>query len=197
MWNQLGPRYEGQLIFMAEPISQSKRPPRTPSRHSSFFAADGRAETDGYNFERYGHSMRTVLTQFEARGVHLSWAPYDQLLAPQVSYLLLGRWSTDRPLTPCTDVSGRCYVQTRLGMEFSSRYSYWLYTDISRLRITSARHEGAAASGGGGGEGRHSPVHRVSGSEPRRLRTHRLSGRSRPPRSTVVEYQAPSIAVWH
>ena len=44
--NQLGPRYEGQLISMAEPIPHPKRPPRTPSRRSSFFASDGRAETD-------------------------------------------------------------------------------------------------------------------------------------------------------
>ena len=41
--NQLGPRYEGQLILMAEPIPHPKRPARTPSRHSSFFASDGRA----------------------------------------------------------------------------------------------------------------------------------------------------------
>ena len=68
---------------------------------TSFFAADGRAETNGYNFERCGHRLCTVLTQFEARGVHVSWAPYDQLLAPQVRYLLLGRRSIDRPLTPC------------------------------------------------------------------------------------------------
>ena len=40
--NQLGPRYEGQLILMAEPIPHPKRPPRTPSRRSSFFASDGR-----------------------------------------------------------------------------------------------------------------------------------------------------------
>ena len=44
--NQLGPRFEGQLILMAEPIPHPKRPPRTPSRHSSFFATDRRAETD-------------------------------------------------------------------------------------------------------------------------------------------------------
>ena len=46
--NQLGPRYEGQLILMAEPIPHPKRPPRTPSRRSSFFASYGRAETDSY-----------------------------------------------------------------------------------------------------------------------------------------------------
>ena len=48
--NQLGSRYEGQLIFMAEPIPHSKCPPRTPPRRSSFFAADGQAETDGEYF---------------------------------------------------------------------------------------------------------------------------------------------------
>ena len=43
---------------------------------------------------------------------------------------------------------------------------------------------------------RYSPIHRVLGSEPRGLRTHRRCGRSRPLRSAVVEYQAPSVAVW-
>ena len=46
-----------------------------------------------------------------------------------------------------------------------------LATDNDRLLITSARHEEAAAWGGGGG--RYSPVHRIPGSERRRLRTHR------------------------
>ena len=64
------PEVRGQLIFMAEPILHPKRPSRTPSWHSSFFTADGRAETDSYNFERRGHRMRTVLTQFETMGVH-------------------------------------------------------------------------------------------------------------------------------
>ena len=40
--NQLGLRYEGQLMFMAEPIPHPKRPPRTPLRRSSFFVADVR-----------------------------------------------------------------------------------------------------------------------------------------------------------
>ena len=31
-----------KIFFMAEPISHPKHPHRTPSRHSSFFAADGR-----------------------------------------------------------------------------------------------------------------------------------------------------------
>ena len=124
-------------------IPHPKRPPYKPSRHSSSFAADGRAETDRYNFEKCGHRLRTVLTQFEAREVHLSWTPYDQLLAPQVSYLLLGRWSTDRPLTPCTDVRASWYVQTMPRMAPFFIVQIWA-TDIGRLRITSARHEEAA-----------------------------------------------------
>ena len=57
-----------------------------------------------------------------------------------------------------------------------------------KLHITGARHEDADAWEGG----RHSCVHRISGSEPRCLRTHRLSGQSRQRGSVVVEYQAPS-----
>ena len=68
-----------------------------------------------------------------------------------------------------------------------------LTTDIGRPISLPARATRRLLLLGGGAM--HSPVHRVSGSEPRRLRTHRLSGRSRPLRSTVVEYQAPSVAV--
>ena len=60
--NQSCPRYEGQLIFMEEPIPHPKRPPRTPSRHSSFFAADGRAGTDS-SILRHAD---TVAHQFDA-----------------------------------------------------------------------------------------------------------------------------------
>ena len=44
--NQIGPRYEEQLILIEEPSPHPKRPPRTPSRRSSFFATDGRADQD-------------------------------------------------------------------------------------------------------------------------------------------------------
>ena len=54
-----------------------------------------------------------------------------------------------------------------------------------------ARHEEADAREGG----RYTHVHRVSGSEPLSLRTHRHHGLSRRLRSAVVEYQAPSVAV--
>ena len=39
-------KVRGQLIFLAKPIPHSKRPPRTPSRHSLFFVGEGRVETN-------------------------------------------------------------------------------------------------------------------------------------------------------
>ena len=68
---------------------------------------------------------------------------------------------------------------------------HWLWITVE-LHISGARHREAVAREGG----RYAPVHRVSGSEPLSLRTHRHRGRSRPLRSAVVEYQAPSVAVW-
>ena len=40
------PEVRGTTDFMAEPIVHPKRSPRTPSRRSSFFAANERTETD-------------------------------------------------------------------------------------------------------------------------------------------------------
>ena len=57
-----------------------------------------------------------------------------------------------------------------------------------RTGIANARHGEADARGG-----RPSPVHRFPGSEPLRLRTRRLCDRSRPLRSSVVEYHADCI----
>ena len=68
---------------------------------------------------------------------------------------------------------------------------HWLWVTIEP-HITGTRHEEAVARKGG----RYAPVRRVLGSEPLSLRTHRHRGRSRPLRSAVVEYQAPSVAVW-
>ena len=137
--------------------------------------------------------MRNILTQFEARGVHLSWAPYDQLLVHQVSYLYLllhvGRGSTKRPPTPYTSVWRRWYVQTRSGMALFFTLQL-LATESGRLLlITSACHEEAV---GGGGVPLPCPPSFGLGTTP--LNTHRLGGRSRPIGSTVVEYQAPSCS---
>ena len=66
-----------------------------------------------------------------------------------------------------------------------------LAVDNGRAPHSGARHGEAVAQEGG----RYAPVHRVLGSEPLSLRTHRHRGRSRPLRSAVVEDQAPSVAV--
>ena len=65
-----------------------------------------------------------------------------------------------------------------------------LATDNGRFRITGASHEESTDIGG-----RHSPVHQVSGSEPRHLITHGFSGRSRPLGSAVVVYHAGSVSI--
>ena len=69
-------------------------------------------------------------------------------------------------------------------------WQHWLWVTVEP-HITGTRHEEAVARKGG----RYAPLRRVSGSEPLSLRTHRHRGRSRPLRSAVVEYQAPSVAV--
>ena len=66
------PWYEGQLNSMAEPIPLVIRPLVRPLDDHHYFAADRRRRR-----------CTLILMQFEARGVHLPWAPYDQLLAPQ------------------------------------------------------------------------------------------------------------------
>ena len=137
--NQLGPRCEGQLIFMEKPIPHPKRPSNTPSRSSSFFAVDGRAETDSYNFERRGHHLCTVLTRFEARGGLLPCSSYDQLLVPHVIHRQTSNAEHERKETLI------CADEVRLALFFSLQL---LATDNSRVTITSARHEEAAACEG-------------------------------------------------
>ena len=67
---------------------------------------------------------------------------------------------------------------------------HWLWVTVEP-HISGTRHEEAVIWEGG----RYFPVRRVLGSEPLSLRTHRHRGRSRPLRSAVVEYHAPSVAV--
>ena len=67
---------------------------------------------------------------------------------------------------------------------------HWLWI-TAELHISGARYGEAVAREGGC----YASVRRVLGSEPLSLRTHRHRGRSRPLRSAVVEYQAPSVAV--
>ena len=86
------PEVRGTTDFNGGAYPLSKASPSYARTTLINFRCEGeRPETDGYNFQRRGHSLRTVLTHFEARGVHLSLATYEQLLAPQVIYLLLSR----------------------------------------------------------------------------------------------------------
>ena len=83
-------------------------------------------------------------------------------------------------------------IQTRSGiLAYFCTRQHWLWITV-KLHISGARLGEAVAREGG----RYAPVRRVSGSEPLSLKTHRHRGWSRPLRSAVVEYQAPSIAVW-
>ena len=66
-----------------------------------------------------------------------------------------------------------------------------LAVDNGQASQFGARHGEAVVREGG----LYAPVRRDSGSEPLGLRTHRRRGRSRPLRSAVVAYQAPSVAV--
>ena len=82
-------------------------------------------------------------------------------------------------------------VQSRSGiLAYLCTWQHWLWITVE-LHIAGARHGDAVAREGG----RYAPVRRVSGSEPLGLRTHRHCGWSRPLRSAVVEYQAPSVAI--
>ena len=53
------------VAYIPHPIA----PLVCPHDDHHYFAADGRAETDRFNFGRRGRRLRTVLTQFEAKGV--------------------------------------------------------------------------------------------------------------------------------
>ena len=81
-------------------------------------------------------------------------------------------------------------VQSRSGiLAYLCTRQHWLWITVD-LHIPGARHGEAVAREGG----RYDPVRRVLGSRPLSLRPHRRRGGSRPLRSAVVEYQAPSVA---
>ena len=72
-------------------ITHPIRPLIRPHDYHPYFAADGRAETNSFNFDKRGRHLRTILTQFEARGVLLAVGSVQPALIPQMNYLLLGR----------------------------------------------------------------------------------------------------------
>ena len=102
---------------------------------------------------------------------------------------MLGAQSS-QPTVPLHELPTARLVIHRQTSAHERRKWTWLWITVE-LHISGARHEEAVAREGG----RYAPVHRVLGSELLSLRTHRHRGRSRPLRSAVVEYQAPSVAV--
>ena len=71
---QLQPRYEGQLNSISEPIPYVVRPLVRHHADHHYFAADRQAETDSFNLTDSDAACAPILTQFEARGVHLPCA---------------------------------------------------------------------------------------------------------------------------
>ena len=173
---------------MAEPSPHPKRLPRTPSQRSSFVATDGRAGTDSSILRGTGtvaHHFHAVCGEGGAvcRGPRptSSFGPQRELLPARLVI-----YRTDLCRNNVENAEGCIRGRASVLLPPAT-----LATDNGRAPHFGARHEEAAAWEGG----RYSPVHRVSGSELLRLRTHRLCGWSRPLRSAVVEYQAPSVAV--
>ena len=162
---------------------------RTLSRLSSFSSTDGRTGRTERVTER-GCCLRTIfrIVCGDGGGVR-PWARTTTSFGPQRE-LAPARLVIHRQTSAQNSVRGRGTVQTRSGiLAYFCTPHHWLWITVE-LHITGARHEEADARE----RGRYSPVHRVSGSEPRSLRTHRHCGRSRPLSSAVVEYQAPSAS---
>ena len=105
---QIGPRYEGQLTRLAEPIppsGQSTSYTLTTLSSSKIYGPTG---SDGtWIVKRRGRWSRTILVAVwgVGRAVYLGPRPASQHY-PYTNYLRLGWWSTDRPL-PMNDVRGR------------------------------------------------------------------------------------------
>ena len=127
---------------------------------------------------------------FEAKGCCMLGAPSSQPTVP-LHELPSARLVIHRQTSAHERRKWTRSVQSRSGiLAYLCTRQHWLWITVE-LPISGARHEEAVAREGG----RYAPVRRVLGSEPLSLRTHRHRGRSRPLRSAVIEYQAPSVAV--
>ena len=124
------------------------------------------------------------------RGWCTSRAPCDHLFAPQHE-LPPARLALHRQTSAHERRKGPLKGSIEVGhfIVFMHPAYHWLWITVE-LHIPGARYEEVDPREGG----RYALVRRVSGSELLSLRTHRHRGRSRPLRSAVVEYQAPSVA---
>ena len=190
---QLGPRYEGQLTRMAEPIPPSGQSSSySLTTLSSSSSTDRRAETDRKVITTriaVAHHFRCRLRRRESC---ILGATSSQPTLP-LHELPPARLVIHRQTSAHERRKGTLSVQSRSGILADFCPPATLAVDNGR-----APHYRRAPRGGccSGGRSQYTlPVRRVSGSEPLSLRTHRHRGRSRPLRSAVVEDQAPSVAV--
>ena len=151
---------------------------------------DRRAVTDMNGWYRRGRWLRTIFGRLRRRESCMLGAPSSQPTVP-LHELPPARLVIHRQTSAHERRKWTRSVQSRSGiLAYLCTRQHWLWITVE-LHISGARREEAVAREGG----RYTPVRRVLGSEPLSLRTHRHRGRSRPLRSAVVEYQAPSVAV--
>ena len=151
----------------------------------------GPTGSDGHERKDAEAALRTIFVPFEAKGVlYACRAPSSQPTVP-LHELPPARLVIHRQTSAHERRKWTRSVQSRSGIiAYLCTRQHWLWITVE-LHISGARNEKAVAREGG----RYAPVCRVSSSVPLGLRTHRRRGRSRPLRSAVVKYQAPSVAV--
>ena len=163
-------------------------PPRTHSRlyHHMCLRTDGHAVTD-INGKTRTLRCAPFLCCLRRRECCMLGAPSSQPTVP-LHELLPARLVIHRQTSAHERRKWTRSVQSRSDiLAYLCNRQHWLRITVE-LHISGARHGEAVAREGG----RYAPVRRVLGSEPLSLRTHRHRGRSRPLRSAVIEYQAPS-----
>ena len=161
-------------------------PPRTHSRLYHHMCL----RTDGHERKDADAALRTILGRLSQRECCMLGAPSSQ---PTVSLHELppARLVIHRQTSAHQRRKWTRSVQSRSGvLAYLCTRQHWLWITVE-LHNSGARYGEAVTREGG----RYAPVGRVLGSGPLGLRTHRRRGRSRPLRSAVVEYQAPSVAV--
>ena len=175
---------------MAEPIPPSVQPSSySLTTLSSHVPTDRRAVTD-INGNTRTLRCAPFLCRLRRRECCMPRAPSSQ---PTVSLHELppARLVNHRQTSAHERRKWTRSVQSRSGiLAYLCTRQHWLWITVE-LHISGARYGEAVAWEGG----RYAAVHQFLGSEPLSLRTHRQRSRSQPPRSAVVEYQAPSVAV--
>ena len=167
---------------MSEPI-----PPSTQSSSYSLTTLSSHVSTDRRAVTDMNGKTRTLrcapfLCRLRQRECCMLVAPSSQPTVP-LHELPPARLVIHRQTSAHERRKWTWSVQSRSGiLAYLCTRQHWLWIMVE-LHISGS--EG----------GRYATVRRVLGSEPLSLRTHRYRGRSRPLRSAVVEYQAPSVAV--